>query len=165
MGYGRPESDAHFRAPYDALVGGLTIAFTTILLAVAAIAAATGTAIGVLLACLFALLLLGAWAYAPTGYRVGPGTLVVERPIGALPVSLAGLQNATRTRARVRAKLGYRNGGLFGVYGRVYSRREGWTLFWGRSTKNVVALQFAQRTVLVMPDDPDALVAALLAAR
>lgn len=140
----------------------LTVVFTAILLLVAVISISAAGAFGIAIAAGCVLLLLWSWAHAPTAYRVDAGELVVVRPAGSYRIPLAGLQHVSRENPRRRLRIvGWRNGGLFGVYGRMRARGDGWLWFSGRQIGNTVLLQFSDRSVLVMPDDPDALIDAI----
>jgi hypothetical protein len=168
MEAGRQGEGTRFRAPFDALVLILTIVFSAILVAVAASGgiAISGHAGGALLAGVVvvgcAAILVGSYVFAPRAYRLEDRALIIERPIGPLRISLDGLQDVTVGRPRWRVGiLGYRNGGLFGVYGRLYKRGQGWTCFWGRRISGIVTLGFPDRRVIVMPDDPERFAAAI----
>jgi hypothetical protein len=165
MGTGRsPSGGTRFRAPYDTTVALLTLTFSVIVLGVAVVSVRTASVFGVAIAAGCVLLLLLCWMYGPTAYRVEPDALVIERPAGEHRVSLDGLVEVTRERRRPPITLkGYRVGGLFGVYGRLYTRRTGWISFWGRRVSGTVTLRFPNRSVIVMPDDPEEFIASLSA--
>jgi len=148
---------SRYDAPFDAVVLTITVA-TTAGITLSAVWAAFrgGVQIGSGLFIVSLVLLLGlAYAFAPNGYRLESDALVIERPIGPLSIPLAGLQTVGPYTREGYSIVGYRNGGLFGVYGRLRRRSGGWLCFWGRRIKGVVALRFPDRTVLVMPGDPD----------
>jgi hypothetical protein len=108
-------------------------------------------------------IVFGGYAFSPVGYRVRQDNLMVKRRLGHVDVSLHALQDV-RIDERLREPLGFlgfRNGGLFGIYGRVYRRGRGWTWFWGRRIGPIVTLEFPRHRVMVMPSDPEGFAAAI----
>jgi hypothetical protein len=152
---------SRYDAPFDAVVLTITVA-TTLGLTLTALWAAYIFTLrgsgqlgsGLFIASLVLVLALS-YAFAPNGYRLERDALVIERPIGPLTIALAGLQGVGPYVREGYSMVGYRNGGLFGVYGRTRRPSGGWICFWGRRIKGIVALRFPDRTVLVMPGDPE----------
>jgi len=112
------------------------------------------------------LLLVGAtWLWAPTGFRLQAGNLVVTRLIGELRISLSGLTRARRTgpdelRGAVRM---WGSCGLFGCYGRFQVGFE--TQIWYVTDRSkCVRLELPGCVVVVSPSDPDAFLAGVGAA-
>jgi hypothetical protein len=80
-----------------------------------------------LLALFFAAGIVLAVLYAPTGYRVERGVVTVERALAPVRISLDGLQSVTVGRPPKRVTLvGYRNGGMFSLCGRLWTSADGW---------------------------------------
>lgn len=146
------------RAPFDAVVQAVTAICVVPVGAIAAMFAwrafatpADGWALVIFLAT--AGLLLGTWGTSPTGYRVDPGRLVVERPFGEIVYPLAGLAEVKPfERWGLTVRVG--NGGLFGITGWFWNRTLGWFRVHGRRARGPVSLRWPDRTVVVMPDDP-----------
>ena len=161
MAVGRAVDRSTFGAPFDTVVTLITVVCTLLVGGILAglVFAMAGDSVSN--ACFGAgcvALIAGCYGFAPHGYRIEPGALAIERRIGRVVVSLDELQDVTIDGpiSRSLGVLGFRNGGLFGVYGRVWRRGRGWTYFWGRRVSNVVTLEFPHHRVLVMPDDPAA---------
>ena len=166
MGLRRASPRTTYAAPFDAVV----LAITTVCVLVLGIVLYTfvfwqpgNSTWRALFGFAFVALLVGGSGFSPSGYRIEDDTLVIERRIGYVEVSLDDLQEVRTERRRPRALgiLGFRNGGLFGVWGSVYRRDVGWTYFWGRRLTGVVILEFPRHRVMVMPDKPAAFAAAI----
>jgi hypothetical protein len=101
------------------------------------------------------LLLVASYGFSPKAYRIERDMLIVERPIGRVVVPLTDLQRVSTDQPewRTLGRFGFVNG-IFGLYGRLYTRDRGWTYFWGRRAHNAVVLAFPHRRVLLMPHNP-----------
>jgi fumarate reductase subunit D len=114
-----------------------------------------------------ALVVLVTWSMAPpTGYRVEPGRLVIER-IARAPVTLAcseitSVEAGDPKDVWRRALRLWGNGGLWGITGRYTSRGLGrFEAYATRRDRCVVIRRRNGTPWLLTPDDPDALIAAL----
>jgi hypothetical protein len=105
-----------------------------------------------------------AFALAPRGYALEPGHLRIERPLRAIEIPLASIRaawtlpdDAFRGALRVAG-----SGGLFGYYGRFWSKRLGaFRLYATRRTGLVVVDTAADRFVL-SPEPPERFLDVLL---
>ncbi len=145
-----------FRAPWGTSVVVVTALGVAVMLCAAA-AVVSWAPPGVSQAVVLLLFLAGAWAwaYSPTGYRIGNGELVVERPAGELRFPLTNLRDV-----QVDARLGmalrvFGNGGLFGGWGWFWSRRVGLFQAAVRRSRPLVMIRMARRTLVVAPDRPE----------
>jgi hypothetical protein len=150
-----------FRAPYDAIVLGITIVLTPfLLLAAFAVTAGVSGVLGVASGFGILLIPLGSFLFAPTGYDVEHAQLRIRRPAGVKVIPLHDLVAVGPYERCGHVHLrGWRVGGLFGVYGR-FRTGHGVLEFWGRRLKPMVGLTVPDGVVVVMPDDPEAFVAA-----
>jgi hypothetical protein len=163
-----------FRASPDRLVTGVTVATVVVLLGMAL--GFTGMALGggrpawqrALLASVAAVcagIVAVGWAYRPLGYAVADRAVVVLRPLTNVELPLADLrevrQEPTPFAGAIRVA---GNGGLFGFWGRFRSPHLNgpFTAYATRRDRGVV-LDVAGRTVVLTPDEPAALVAAVRA--
>jgi hypothetical protein len=145
------------RAPLDAIVlivtalAAIPVGAIAVLFAWRAVTTPTdGGAIAISTA--MVALLVATWGTSPTAYRLEPGRLVVERPLGEIPYPLAGLVEATpQDGLGLAVRVG--NGGLFGITGWFWSRRLGWFRVHARKVRGGVVLRWPDRIVMVMPED------------
>lgn len=105
-----------------------------------------------------------AYRYTPTGYRVDPGGLHVLRPAGDVLVPLETMQ-AVRAYDRflglsLKVPPGG-NSGLFGLYGRFYRRDLGAFQLYGRAATGAVVVATSKGKILVTPERRDAFIAAV----
>ncbi len=107
----------------------------------------------------------GCWALAPTALAVDGSTLRIERRAWrALEIPLqeiVALDSGPALRMRSTLRL-FGVGGFFGTFGLMWSRPLG--RFWAYATRSAPSLVLRRRgslPVLVTPDDPQALLAAL----
>jgi hypothetical protein len=162
-----------FPAPWDRT---LRVATTVSLVAMAAVVAVLAVlasslpggappALALAPASLLALTCGIAFALSPRGYAIEAGKLRLERPLRAIEIPLASIRaagalpdGALRGSVRVAG-----SGGLFGYYGRFWSRRLGaFRLHATRRTGLVVVDTAADRFVL-SPEPPERFVEVLLA--
>lgn len=119
--------------------------------------------VGVGLAFLLIVLILGGTAgFAVRGYRLVPGALEIQRPGWTTRISLEGLRQVEKAPGMFQGfgmKVG--SGGFLGFIGWFWTRSEGWFHAWVTDPKRAIRLRFANRVVVVSPDDPDAFLAAL----
>lgn len=145
-------------APFDALILGVTVVSVVPLAIVAGVfgrraLAAPGHVLDVAVLVATAGLVLGSWGTSPTAYRVEPGRLVVERPVGEIVYPLTGLVDVEPfQRWGFTIRVG--NGGLFGVTGWFWNRTLGWFRVHGRKACGAVLLRWPDHAAVVMPEDP-----------
>jgi hypothetical protein len=162
-----------FQAPWDrtlrvaTAVAGILAAVGAVLLLRLAATTETpfATAMGLGLAAAIGVAFALAFALAPTGYAVEAGRLRIERPLRAIEIALASVraagalpEGALRGAGRIAG-----SGGLFGYYGRFWSRRLGaFRLYATRRTGLVVVDTDRERFVL-SPEPPERFLEILLA--
>jgi hypothetical protein len=106
---------------------------------------------------LFPALVLGAWLVSPMSYTVEAGTLRINRPIGPVRINRADIREVRMVdehelRGLVRT---FGSGGLFGYFGKFYSRTLGHVTLYTTQRKNRVLIQTEQgKTFILSPDDP-----------
>ncbi len=153
-----------FRAPWDR-----TLRISTAVLACAAsvgaivllrLAATTevpfATAAGVAIALAIGATLVASWAAAPAGYAVEAGRLRIERPLRAIEVPLPSIRAAAALpdgalsgAARIAG-----SGGLFGYYGRFWSRRLGAFRLYATRRTGLVAVDTDRERFVLSPEPP-----------
>lgn len=98
---------------------------------------------------------LGALPWMVRGYRLMPGALEVERLGWRTVIPLTGLRSVTGdAEALCGAWRLLGNGGLFAITGIFWSRRLRRFRVWATDPARAVVLRFADRTVVISPDDP-----------
>lgn len=149
----------HFTAPWSTKLKTTTAVLAAVLLVAAY--AAKGWASLVVLA-----ILLVAAAFAVRGYSVRQGRLLIHRLGWATTYDLSTLVSAEvspgATIGSVRA-MGI--GGLFGFIGHFHNAVLGSYKAYATNDLNTVVLEIAGETIVVTPDDPQAFVEAVGAAR
>jgi len=100
-------------------------------------------------------ILLGAWAFAPSGYAVSAVSVIIRRPVGGVEIPLASIREVQPFEGSLRqgAVRTFGTGGLFGVYGRYYNEQLGHYHMYGTRTDRAVVITTEDRTVVVTPDD------------
>jgi hypothetical protein len=114
---------------------------------------------------LFALLLLGSYAYSPRGYSISSGSLTVKRLIGNLRIPLDKIYEV-RTVVPADFQGGIRefgNGGVFGYYGRFSSPALGRSSWYVTNRSNAVVVRTPAKTAVLSPDDMAGFIAAVRA--
>lgn len=107
-------------------------------------------------------ILLSAAIYIVLGYRLTRERLLVRRLGWSTPIDLDGLEAvAADPGAMIGSKRLFANGGLFSFCGRFRSRRLGIYRAFATDPNRSVILRWAQRTVVITPDDPERFVRAL----
>lgn len=121
----------------------------------------------VIFPCLMLVVPLATRAWAPRGYRIADGRFFVERGIGAIALPLSAIIEARRVQQQdfgwlVRL---FGSGGVHGYYGRYRASTLGALDFQATRRDTLVLLRRGdgRRPLVLSPDDPDALVAALAA--
>lgn len=104
-------------------------------------------------------LLLACVPFLIRGYSLTPDTLIIHRLFWQTRIPLRGLQSATIKPLAMRGSLRLMgNGGLFSFTGYYRNRPLGTYRAFVTDLHRTVILRFAQRTVLVSPDCPEAFV-------
>lgn len=101
-------------------------------------------------------LMLGLYAFGPSGYALEGRELVIHRR-GWSParVPLTGLRGVRIAPDAMRRSLRtFGNGGVFGFTGWFYNSRLGRYRAWVTDPKRAVVLEFADQTVVVSPGRP-----------
>jgi hypothetical protein len=153
-----------FRAPWDR-----TLRVTTSVVACAAaigavlllrLAATTeiplATTAGIALASAIGATFALAWALAPGGYAVEAGRLRIDRPLRPIEIPLASIRAAAALpdgalsgSARIAG-----SGGLFGYYGRFWSRRLGAFRLYATRRTGLVAVDTDRERFVLSPEPP-----------
>lgn len=157
-----------FPASLDGLIKGVTAAFWGGMLVGAAIVLLVPGVPWPLRVVLVPLMLASpilTWALAPRGYHIDGGAFVIERPFGNIAVPLASITGAQRV---TKADLGwlirtFGSGGAHGIYGRFRSSTLGPLDFKATRRDRMVLIRRGERErpLVITPDDPDTLLAAL----
>ena len=113
-------------------------------------------------ALVFPAIVVGAILFMVTGYEVAGGDLVVQRPLWATRIALAGLRKVWHDHAVCRGALRiFGNGGFYSFTGLYQNRLLGRFRLFGTDLKRAVVLALDRRVVVVTPADPAAFVAYL----
>jgi hypothetical protein len=146
-----------FTAPYDRTTKILSAVVCAALLA---LALALENAI---VASVSLLVILLAFAYSPRGYAVADRSVVIQRWIGDVRVSLDDLREARPAasddfRGCIRL---WGSGGLFGYYGLFRSTKLGRSTWYVTDRSRAVVLITGSKTALFSPDDVDGFLATI----
>jgi hypothetical protein len=99
--------------------------------------------------------LLGSVLFTVRGYQLTPSELLVQRLLWATRIPLQDLRAAWADPAAMKWSLRlFGNSGLFGIIGVFKNRKLGRYRAYATEPKNSVVLEFAWRTVVITPDDP-----------
>jgi len=165
------EAPVHFSSTLGGMIGTFTYAFLVILgstlvgLVVALVmvrirvADHPGALPVTVFLVLFAIgmigLLVGTYAYAPHGFTVTHDSIVVERPISPVSIPYSQIESVRRAGDDVKgAKRVFGVGGLFGSYGRYYSKGLGSFRMYATDDRNAVVVR-GNTTYVLTPDRPD----------
>ena len=146
-----------FSASYDTTT---KIISGVVLVLFLAIVAATHSVVA---GCLFALILVGAYAWSPRGYAVSDGSVEVNRLIGTVCVPLDSVREvraATTDDFRGCLRL-FGNGGLFGYYGLFRTSKLGKSTWYVTNRSKAVVVVTGEKTALFSPDDVEGFIAAI----
>ncbi|MCI0572984.1 MAG: PH domain-containing protein [Myxococcaceae bacterium] len=152
----------HYAAPWSRSLRVTTAIATVILVVVAGMSAAIARRVGFVSLEVAILAISGGalvltWALAPRGFSVGHGVLRVERRLRPVVVPLTqvhalgtlppgGLRGALRLAG---------SGGMFGYFGRFWSRSLGSFRMYATRTDGLVWLDAGPERFVCSPDDPD----------
>ncbi len=108
-------------------------------------------------------LVMGATAlFAVRGYRIGNGEIEIERLGWSTHLSLDLLKSATVDSGAMRRSIRLAgDGGLFAIVGWYWNRKLRKYRAFATDPKRSVVLKFADRTVVVTPDNPERFVEAI----
>ena len=146
-----------FSASYDRTTKIVSAAALVVFLAI--VVATQSVVVG----CLTAAIVVGAYAWSPRGYAVSDGCVEVSRLIGNVRIPLDGIREARAATAddfRGCLKL-FGNGGLFGYYGLFRTSKLGKSTWYVTNRGKAVVVVTGEKTVLFSPDDMDGFIAAL----
>lgn len=123
----------------------------------------SATVMAAALAGAFALTLGISFALAPSGYSIEPARLRIERPLRAIELPLASIRaagalpdGALRGAIRVAG-----SGGLFGYYGRFWTRRLGAFRLYATRRAGLVVVDTATDRFVLSPEPPERFLDAL----
>jgi len=109
------------------------------------------------------LLWLGSLLFTIRGYSITEDSILIHRLIWATRMPLEQLNEVNLDNAAFLNSIRcFGNGGIFGISGLYYSRREGTFRAFVTNTTRTVLLKFSSRTILLSPDDPKLFVRTLL---
>lgn len=155
-----------FRAPWGTALRWMTGFSVVLLLVIAVLGLTTGPRdfliwrLGMIVMPLG--VLLGAMPFMIRGYELVPGKLLVRRLGWTTTVDLAGLLTVAADPHLMRSSIRiFGNGGLFSFTGRFHNRQLGTYRAFATDPSRAVALRFADRVVVITPDDPLAMAAEL----
>ena len=146
-----------FSASYDTTTKVISAAALVVFLVI--VVATHSVVVG----CLTAGILVGAYAWSPRGYAVSDGSIMVHRLIGSVCVPLEGIREA-----RVATKDDFRgcirlfgSGGLFGYYGLFRTSKLGKSTWYVTNRGQAVVGVTGAKTALFSPDDGEGFLAAI----
>jgi hypothetical protein len=157
-----------FPAPWDRTLRIVTTAAIAALLAAVALllflAATAALPFATVIAAGIAATVAIAFALAPRGYALEPGHLRIERPLRPIEIPLASIlaawtlpDGALRGTVRVAG-----SGGLFGYYGRFWSKRLGAFRLYARRRAGLVVVDTATERFVLSPEPPERFLEVLL---
>jgi hypothetical protein len=153
------DSSTSFSASYDSTAKYTSTGIFVLLLVIT-------TAIhSLVVGCLGVLLLLGAYAWSPKGYRIAERSIIVQRLIGEVRLPIEGLRDAriaTPDDFRGCIRL-FGNGGLFGYYGLFRTSKLGKCTWYVTNQSNAVVVVTGAKTAVFSPDEVDRFLAAIRA--
>ncbi|GGP25626.1 PH domain-containing protein [Silvimonas amylolytica] len=112
------------------------------------------------------LVLLTSAAYIIRAYRIEGDALVIERPCFSTRIRLSGLRSARLDPAACEGSIRLRgNSGLYSFSGLYRNKMLGQYRLYATDLQCAVILELPQRTLVITPAQPQALVATIRAAR
>ena len=149
----------HFYAPWSTKLKLTTGVFAAVLIIAAVTTGGWGSVV-------IAGILVVAVAFAIRGYSVMDGKLLIHRLGWASKFDLAGLKSVEVSPGATLGSLRTMGiGGLFGFVGHFYNQVLGSYKAYATNEFNTVVMVFGGETIVVTPDDPQAFVEAVTAAR
>lgn len=131
------------------------MAFTLFALLAFSYAVATGHTVA---AFIMFLVLGGSAMFGVRGYRIVGSGLLIDRPGWATTLDLGALTRVEAEPHAMDGSLRLFGTVLFGYVGRYRNERLGWYRAYATAPKKAVVLRFADRTIVVTPDDPEGFV-------
>ncbi len=124
-----------------------------------------GGVVSLLAALLLGAILAASWALGPKGFAVERGHVRIDRPLLSIAIPLSEVRSAGRIPdGALRGALRLAgSGGLFGYYGRFWSRRLGSFRTYATRMDGLVQLDTARGRFILSPDPPDRFVEEVLA--
>ena len=155
-----------FGAPWDTALRVMTAFLSMLLIGVIAIGLRPGAPDGwvwhLAMVVTPAVLLLSSMLFIIRGYRLTRDCLTVQRPGWVTEIDLDGLEAvAADPLAMTGSKRMFANGGLFCFAGRFRNRAFGVYRALATDPNRSVVLRWAQRTLIITPDDPERFVRTL----
>ena len=153
------DSSTSFSTSYDSTTRITSAVVFVVLLGILALTQS------VVLGCLFALVLVGAYAWSPRGYTISERSIIVQRLIGNVRIPLGGIREvraATAADFRGCMRL-FGNGGLFGYYGLFRTSKLGKCTWYVTNRSNAVVVVTSAKTAVFSPDDMDGFLTAIRA--
>ncbi|ODS78911.1 MAG: hypothetical protein ABS46_16450 [Cytophagaceae bacterium SCN 52-12] len=100
---------------------------------------------------------VGIWIYAPSGYEIDAGRLVIHRNVGQVSIDLNEIAEVKRQEGVIgRSIRTFGVGGLFGFYGKFYTDGVGSATFYATQRKNWVWVKLKSgKNILLTPDMPE----------
>jgi len=103
------------------------------------------------------MILLVSYLFAPNKYSINDSSLIISRPVGKKIIDLnsikeveliekSDIKNLTRT---------FGVGGLFGIYGKFYSKKFGDIIIYGTQNRNYVGIKTQNKKILITPNNLD----------
>jgi hypothetical protein len=111
----------------------------------------------------FSLILLWAGRYGPTGYRLAPDGLHVERRAGPVVIAYRAIQRVDRQARPVNGITIFGCKGVFGRFGRFWNMQTGAFRLYASNANEMVWLTTSDGLVGISPDRPDVFVERLRA--
>jgi len=146
-----------FGASYDSTTKAVSSLVLILLVVVAAVTHST------MVTAIFAFVLVAAFAWAPTGYAISDGAIVIARLIGDVRIPVDGIRDvraATADDFRGCIRL-FGSGGLFGYYGIFRTSKLGKCAWYMTHRDRTIVIVGDSGTAVVSPDDVDGFVAAV----
>ena len=153
-------------SPLVAALTGLVLATPLLFGALAWLDPRQAGAVTLLVVALLAMVAL-VWLFArPTRFELEPDALVVVFPLRTLRIPRADVSGASRVTEPIHLAFGRAVrvgvGGLFGVFGLLWTGRRGWMTVYVTNTDRLVLVERrGARPLLVSPASPDAFVQAI----
>jgi hypothetical protein len=160
-----------FSAPWDRTLRVTTVVVVILLaavvgtIAVATVSAGAPPALVAGVAALVAAILGATWSLAPRGFAVEAGQVRIERPLRAIAIPVRSIRSAgllPKGALRGALRLGG-SGGLFGYYGRFWSRSLGAFRLYATRRDGLVRIDTPEERFVLSPEAPERFLEEVLA--
>lgn len=163
------DTGRHFKSPWGLPLKAITSGVSCLLLGISAYSLwqmLNGSAAATLTAVLSPLVILAICSlFTVRGYTVSVDQLIVHRLGWSNAIDLSDLLSADFVPGVMQGSLrAFANGGLFAFAGNFHNRDLGAYRAYVTDGMKAVALRFADKTIVVSPDDPEEFMAAVRAA-